>query len=433
MIDHRVKRVLPLRTIQRYPVVDPCRNPTQPTQHLERIRRNRVAGKRRWPQICLLHCRLAGGDLVAASRRWRALAPLRRKGRAAGARWRHSCASAPASPRPSPSAAMRTACPTSTPLRRTTCSSPRATSPRRIACGRWTPTAATPTANWPRSWAPRCSSTIRRSAFSRFATPPSASTPTCPPDERARFDDYARGVNLFIAQRQDSLPPEFQLLHYRPQPWTGVDSISVGMMMVETLDTHWYTKLARERIAARLHNPKLEADLYPVGSWRDHPPTGELLDLSQPQPQPPPTSDDDEDDERTQTLRRSRRQISDALRDLLGQRRHATAAHRAPTTGSSPAATPPAASRCSRTICTSRLHRAQHLVHGRPARARLSTPPESRCPACPSSSPATTSMWPGDSPRSMPTCRTSTSKSSTAKATYQVADGNGTRSPSIAK
>ncbi len=97
------------------------------------------------------------------------------------------------------------------------------------------------------------------------------------------------------------MPPEFRLLHYKPQPWTGADSVSIGMMMVDMLDTHWYTKLARERIAAKLHNPKLESDLYPVGSWRDHPPTGELLDLSQPHPEPPSTSGD-EDDERTQTL-----------------------------------------------------------------------------------------------------------------------------------
>ncbi len=95
-----------------------------------------------------------------------------------------------------------------------------------------------------------------------------------PAEDRARLDAYARGVNLFIAQHRDSLPPEFRLLHYHPRPWSGVDSVSVGMMMVEMLDTHWDAKLARERVAARLHNPKLEADLYPVGSWRDHPPTG---------------------------------------------------------------------------------------------------------------------------------------------------------------
>ncbi len=121
------------------------------------------------------------------------------------------------------------------------------------------------------------------------------------PEERARLDAYAGGVNAFIDSHQNSLPPEFVLLHYHPQPWTGADSLSIGMMMVDTLDSHWDVKLAREQIAAKLHNSKLEADLYPVGSWRDHPPTGELLDLSKPQPAPPPSSDEDEDDERTQT------------------------------------------------------------------------------------------------------------------------------------
>ena len=56
--------------------------------------------------------------------------------------------------------------------------------------------------------------------------------------DRRRLDDYARGVNLFIAQCESShtLPAEFRLLMYKPQPWTGVDSLSVGMMLVQTLD-----------------------------------------------------------------------------------------------------------------------------------------------------------------------------------------------------
>ena len=116
--------------------------------------------------------------------------------------------------------------------------------------------------------------------------------------DRARLDDYARGVNLFIAQHTDSLPAEFRLLHYRPQPWSGVDSLSIGILMVQMLDTHWDVKLSREKIAADLHNPKLESDLYPVGSWRDHPPTGAVIDWSQPHPAPPGT--DDSDDENTQ-------------------------------------------------------------------------------------------------------------------------------------
>ena len=119
--------------------------------------------------------------------------------------------------------------------------------------------------------------------------------------DRKRLDDYARGVNLYIDQHGDALPAEFRLLHYTPKPWTGADSLSIGMMMVEMLDSHWDVKLAREEIAADLHNPKLEADLYPVGSWRDHPPTGTVVDLSQPHPEPPAKTDsDDDDDDRSQ-------------------------------------------------------------------------------------------------------------------------------------
>ena len=123
-----------------------------------------------------------------------------------------------------------------------------------------------------------------------------------PAADRDRVDNYARGVNLFIEQHQDSLPAEFRLLHYRPQPWTGVDSVSVGLMIVEMLDTHWPNKFARERVSADLNNPGLESDLYPVGSWRDHPPTGLVIDLSQPHPElAPPNSDDDDDDEPSST------------------------------------------------------------------------------------------------------------------------------------
>jgi penicillin amidase len=137
-----------------------------------------------------------------------------------------------------------------------------------------------------------------------------------PAEERGRYEAYARGVNLFIAQHPNSLPPEFVLLHYSPKPWTGADSVSIGTMMVDMLDTHWGSKLARERIAAKLNNHKLESDLYPVGSWRDHPPTGELIDLSQPHTAPPPINEDDEDD-RTQTQTLPAGDLQD-LRDLLG-------------------------------------------------------------------------------------------------------------------
>jgi penicillin amidase len=137
--------------------------------------------------------------------------------------------------------------------------------------------------------------------------------------DRARLDDYARGVNLFIALQQNSLPAEFRLLAYRPQPWTGADSIVVGLLMVQDLDTHWDTKLSRERISHDLHDEKLEADLYPVGSWRDRPPTGEVIDWSQPHPAPPGTNDDDDDDNtQASTAPAAAHEDTAALHVLLG-------------------------------------------------------------------------------------------------------------------
>jgi penicillin amidase len=138
------------------------------------------------------------------------------------------------------------------------------------------------------------------------------------PSDRARLDDYARGVNLFITQHQATLPPEFRLLGYRPQPWSGVDSVSIGLTMVQMLDTHWDSKLSRETIAARLNNPKLEADLYPVGSWRDHPPTGVLTTPSQPHPKPAKVADDDDEDRSQASTTPAAREDTLALRALLG-------------------------------------------------------------------------------------------------------------------
>ncbi len=92
-----------------------------------------------------------------------------------------------------------------------------------------------------------------------------------PPRDRAYFDAYARGVNAYIEDSREHLPAEFRLLGYAPRPWHTADSMLAVLTMVELLDTQWPTKLTRERIEARL-GPVLAADLYPTGSWRDHPP-----------------------------------------------------------------------------------------------------------------------------------------------------------------
>src|SRR5438270_13039209 len=64
--------------------------------------------------------------------------------------------------------------------------------------------------------------------------------------------------------------------------------------MVQTLDEQCPTKLTRETITKRI-GPTLAGDLYPTGSWRDHPPTQALPDLTKPPTDvPPPPPDEDQ-------------------------------------------------------------------------------------------------------------------------------------------
>jgi penicillin amidase len=107
-------------------------------------------------------------------------------------------------------------------------------------------------------------------------------TATMPNDQKRLFEDYARGVNAFIASQHGHLPAEFRLLRYRPRPWQPVDSWLVGLNMVQRLDTFYPTKLSRERIQAKL-TPDLIAQLYPTITWRDHPPTQSVPGLSEPE------------------------------------------------------------------------------------------------------------------------------------------------------
>ena len=117
-------------------------------------------------------------------------------------------------------------------------------------------------------------------------------TATLSPQDRRFFEDYARGVNAYINEA-DTLPAEFRLLNYQPRRWQPVDSVLIVLSMVQTLDEQWPTKLSREAITRKI-GPTLAADLYPTGSWRDHPPTQAMPDLSKPPAEvPPPPADED--------------------------------------------------------------------------------------------------------------------------------------------
>jgi penicillin amidase len=120
-----------------------------------------------------------------------------------------------------------------------------------------------------------------------------------PPDQLHWLQRYAQGVNDSIAQQLPHLPLEFRLLHFQPEPWTPRDSLLVSLVMFQDLSTGFPTKLTREAISSRLP-PELLADLYPVGSWRDHPPTQPTVDLTAPQENIPDVPLDESQSQLTQ-------------------------------------------------------------------------------------------------------------------------------------
>src|SRR5438128_3471216 len=71
-----------------------------------------------------------------------------------------------------------------------------------------------------------------------------------PPNLALALNAYAKGVNAFIDSRTPkTLPPEFQLLQYQPQPWTPADSLAVGKLLAEYLSTTWQLDVMRAALA----------------------------------------------------------------------------------------------------------------------------------------------------------------------------------------
>jgi penicillin G amidase len=103
-----------------------------------------------------------------------------------------------------------------------------------------------------------------------------------PPEQLRWLELYARGVNASIDAQRAHLPLEFRILRYQPAPWTPRDTITVGLVLFQDLTTSFPQKLSREALTAKLP-ANLVSDLYPVGSWRDHPPTQPTPDLTAPQ------------------------------------------------------------------------------------------------------------------------------------------------------
>ena len=100
------------------------------------------------------------------------------------------------------------------------------------------------------------------------------------PDTKEIVTAFVRGVNAYIAQAGDSLPPEFGLLGFRPEPWTvevplaratGLSAVSNGSS--EVLRAQLVAKLGKKRVEeilpvdpVRALDPAPGLDLTGIGS-----------------------------------------------------------------------------------------------------------------------------------------------------------------------
>lgn len=76
------------------------------------------------------------------------------------------------------------------------------------------------------------------------------------PLSRQALDAYARGVNAGIAHARARLPLEFDLLQYRPEPWTPQHSLVILRLMGWELALSWWVDLTRADLVATLGEEK---------------------------------------------------------------------------------------------------------------------------------------------------------------------------------
>jgi penicillin amidase len=66
------------------------------------------------------------------------------------------------------------------------------------------------------------------------------------PESRAALENYARGVNAYIATLDDkTLPIEFRILQYRPTEWKPSDPLVIGKILSDALSSTWRQDLLR--------------------------------------------------------------------------------------------------------------------------------------------------------------------------------------------
>lgn len=109
-----------------------------------------------------------------------------------------------------------------------------------------------------------------------------------PPEHRWIFDAYTAGVNEFIRSHQNSLPLEFTILGYKPEPWKVTDWVYVVLYMGWDLNTGWKGDLVLMKLIDKVGKERAEQampsypgggpTIVPAGEWQ----SSELLPLIYP-------------------------------------------------------------------------------------------------------------------------------------------------------
>ena len=101
---------------------------------------------------------------------------------------------------------------------------------------------------------------LRTVGFGRAAKSAWARTPDW---AKQQINAYVAGVNTFIGTHHGAkLPPEFTLLRFEPEPWTGVDVIAWVKMMAWDLSANYSVELLRHDIEKKI-GPERLAQLMP--------------------------------------------------------------------------------------------------------------------------------------------------------------------------
>jgi penicillin amidase len=107
----------------------------------------------------------------------------------------------------------------------------------------------------------------RKFGFAKIAAD---SLPLMSAEVRAALENYARGVNAYIASLDDkSFPIEFQILQYRPREWRATDSILIGKILSDGLSSTWRQDLVKAMIPAdkraEMFDPRSNYDVLLFG------------------------------------------------------------------------------------------------------------------------------------------------------------------------